>query len=191
MKFIVAHRICPTMPPIDREHLIPGQVYTKVSKSGERTYEITRPFVYYYEQGGTTILCFEFIGRSLHLHYNADYYDFYVVGTQPPDIPPRTPLRSSLLSISQAEDIGILKEGSDIILTTDTDSITYEPFVDGDECVQIIHPCGNFCIPKSTIRCFVYHAEAIQEWFYKGKTQEPRTRTQLQQSNLKRFVYRI
>jgi hypothetical protein len=178
------------MPPIAHEDLVPGQVYTRVNKTGERNYEITRPFVYYYEQGGTTILCFEFVGRSLHLQYNADYYDFYVVGTQPADIPPYTARRSSALCISQAEHIGSLKESSDILLTTDVDSITYEPFSDGDECVQIIHPCGNFCIPNSPIKCFVYHTEALQAWFYQGKSEDPRTRTKLQQSDLKKFVYR-
>jgi hypothetical protein len=190
MNFIVAHTICLTMPPIAHKDLVAGQVYTRVSKTGERTYEITRPFVYSYEQGGTTILCFEFVGRSLHLQYNADYYDFYVVGTQPVDIPPYIARTSSALCISQAEDIGILKESYDILLTTDFDSITYDPFVDGDKCVQIIHPCGNFCIPNSSMKCFVYHAKALDAWFHQGKYEEPRTRMRLQQSDLKKFIYR-
>lgn len=90
------------------------------------------------------------------------------------------------LRISNATHIGVLREGTDILIT-DRNSISLDDFKDGEECVLIKHPNGNFTTNGE--KCFVYHVETLQDWFDAGKTTEPLTRVPITQEMLQRFTY--
>lgn len=90
------------------------------------------------------------------------------------------------IKISNAPHIGILKEGIDIVIT-DRNSISLDDFEDGEECVLIKHPNGNFTANGE--RCFVYHIDSLQGWFDAGNATEPLTRVPITQAMLQRFKY--
>jgi hypothetical protein len=90
------------------------------------------------------------------------------------------------IKISNAPHIGILKEGTDIVIN-DRNSISLDDFEDGEECVLIKHPNGNFTANGE--RCFVYHIDSLQGWFDAGNNSEPLTRVPITQAMLQRFKY--
>lgn len=95
-------------------------------------------------------------------------------------------LKNDKLNIATAPHIGVLIEGDDITIN-DRNSISLTDFEDGEECVLIKHPNGNFTIGGE--RCFVYHVESLQGWFDAGNNSEPLTRVPITQSMLQRFNY--
>ena len=95
-------------------------------------------------------------------------------------------LKNDKLNIATAPHIGVLIEGDDITIN-DRNSISLTDFEDGEECVLIKHPNGNFTANGE--RCFVYHVESLQGWFDAGNTSEPLTRVPITQSMLQRFNY--
>ena len=90
------------------------------------------------------------------------------------------------LNIATAPHIGVLIEGDDITIN-DRNSISLTDFEDGEECVLIKHPNGNFTANGE--RCFVYHVDSLQGWFDAGNKSEPLTRVPITQSMLQRFNY--
>lgn len=92
----------------------------------------------------------------------------------------------SKLNIALAPHIGVLIEGDDITIN-DRNSISLTDFEDGEECVLIKHPNGNFTANGQ--RCFVYHVDSLQGWFDAGNVSEPLTRVPITQSMLQRFNY--
>jgi hypothetical protein len=90
------------------------------------------------------------------------------------------------LEISKAPHIGVLKEGTDIVIN-DKNSISLDYFEDGEVCVLIKHPNGKFT--ASGERCFVYHIDSLQGWFDAGNNSEPLTRVTINQDMLQRFKY--
>jgi len=93
---------------------------------------------------------------------------------------------SGNLNIAAAPHIGVLIEGDDITIN-DRNSISLNNFEDGEECVLIKHPNGNFTANGE--RCFVYHVDSLQGWFNAGNKSEPLTRVPITQSMLQRFNY--
>lgn len=102
------------------------------------------------------------------------------------DIIDRIIVNQNTLIISNAPHIGVLREGTDIEIT-DRNSISLDDFKDGEECVLIKHPNGNFT--KNGERCFVYHVGPLQEWFNARNATEPTTRVPIRQEMLQRFTY--
>jgi hypothetical protein len=90
------------------------------------------------------------------------------------------------LNIAAAPHIGVLIEGDDITIN-DRNSISLNDFEDGEECVLIRHPNGNFTANGE--RCFVYHVDSLQGWFDAGNRSEPLTRVPITQAMLQRFNY--
>jgi len=90
------------------------------------------------------------------------------------------------LDISAAPHIGVLIEGDDIEIN-DMNGISLTNFEDGEECVLIRHPNGNFTVNGQ--KCFVYHIDSLQGWFDSGRKTEPRTSITLTQDMLQRFNY--
>jgi hypothetical protein len=90
------------------------------------------------------------------------------------------------LNIAVAPHIGVLIEGDDITIN-DRNSISLNDFEDGEECVLIRHPNGNFTANGE--RCFVYHVDSLQGWFDAGNRSEPLTRVPITQAMLQRFNY--
>jgi len=157
--------------PVQLNQLVIGRKYFRINKQlGTRT--IDAKFVGLFHGGFPTFEAGPLGGR---ISDNPEAYDFY--------------LSENTLDISLGADLGILKEGVDIRLTTDVDSISYEEFVDQDECAIIINPMGNFTILPSMEKCFVYHVSSLQSWFDLENKVEPRTRIQLRQVDLRRFTY--
>lgn len=93
----------------------------------------------------------------------------------------------NLLDIAAAPHIGVLTEGTDITIT-DRNSVSLTDFEDGEECVLIKHPNGNFTLTSGE-RCFVYHIPSLQGWIDAGNTSEPLTRVPITQAMLQRFKY--
>jgi len=102
------------------------------------------------------------------------------------DIVDTLPDNQNKLKIAKAPHIGVLKEGIDIVIT-DRNSISLDDFKDGEECVLIKHPNGNFTANGE--RCFVYHIDSLQGWFDSGNATEPLTRVPITQAMLQRFTY--
>lgn len=92
----------------------------------------------------------------------------------------------SKLNIAAAPHIGVLIEGDDITIN-DRNSVSLTDFEDGEECVLIRHPNGNFTANGE--RCFVYHVNSLQGWFDSGNISEPLTRVPITQDMLQRFNY--
>jgi hypothetical protein len=134
-------------------------------------------------------------GLNASVSDNVMAYDVYTPGTEPIIAVPliAAPLIAvpliGILNTAAALNVGILREGTHIILTEDIDSISHEPFQDGDACIQILNPAGNVPSLNPAGKCFVYHAESLQGWFNLGNKEEPRTRLLLSQADLKRFIY--
>ena len=91
------------------------------------------------------------------------------------------------LDIAAAPHIGVLTEGTGITIT-DRNSVSLTDFEDGEECVLIKHPNGNFTLTSGE-RCFVYHIPSLQGWLDAGNTSEPLTRVPITQAMLQRFKY--
>jgi hypothetical protein len=122
---------------------------------------------------------------TMMLSHNTDYATF----VESIDFPLIQTLKNILnrLNIASAPHIGVLTEGTDITIT-DRNSVSLDDFEDGEECVLIRHPNGNFTLTSGE-RCFVYHIPSLQGWLDAGNTSEPLTRVPITQAMLQRFRY--
>jgi len=93
---------------------------------------------------------------------------------------------STSLDIDSAEHIGELTEGQSIVLKDYLDPIAYTHYETGDNCVMIIHPNGNI---QANLRCFVYKAAFLKQWFEMNNITDPQTRIHITQSMIRRFTY--
>jgi len=131
--------------------------------------------------------------------------DLEEVGPPEPQIYHPPPLQK--LNIGLAPHIGILREGDDLILNGNTNSINGENFENDDECVRIRADNGPIKMPPdSNNGYFVWKTgpDSIQGWFnilIRGenfypvrpnnyKRTNPNTRQTILQGEMERFTYR-
>jgi len=184
------------MPPIPYCDLVVGQEYVRVYRNNPHEHTFPQKYIgLWIDFQGRIFIEFEAgpsgVADGHTVSYNVELYDVYTPGEEPIIAAPlmAVPLPLGYLNTTAAVNIGTLTEGTDVLLTEDVDSISHEPFQDGDICIQIVHPTGNVTLLNPAHKGFVYHAESLQQWFNLGNKEEPRTRLILAQADLKRFTY--
>jgi len=109
---------------------------------------------------------------------------------------PNLPPPRQQLNIQQAPHIGILTEGVNLELNDRSNSILYDDFEDGDECVRIRNNMGPVLITSgsTTGRYYVYKIDpqGLEAWFGQGRTTIPESGGTIHvlQEELERFTYR-